>query len=161
MNRFWLIGIPPGICVSQPSTSSFTVFGTAHLFASAKDCDFSRLQVAPKQLDCMAFCKLSPSHPKTSTDHQYGQSARDATGRGLTISVLTVASSVTLTKGKRLRSIRRPIRFVVESRRVPDDLEHELRELDRVRARALSAVLEGASLWITDVLHAVKKNTPR
>lgn len=40
------------------------------------------------------------------------------------ISMLTVSGSVALAEGKRLRAICWPVCFVVECRRVPDDLEH-------------------------------------
>lgn len=60
-------------------------------------------------------------------------------------------SRITHTPNKRLRPILRPERRVVELSRVPHDLVHNLRNLDRVRGRAGTSGFEGPALGVGEV----------
>lgn len=69
--------------------------------------------------------------------------------------MVPVARRVTVAPNERLRAVRRPIRWVVERRRVPHDLIEELRDLDGVRRGARRTVLEGPALWVRNVAAVV------
>ena len=72
------------------------------------------------------------------------------------VAVVAVAGAVAKAPHKRLLlRLLRPQRLVVELCRVPDDLEEELRDLDRVRRRARSVVLKRARRRVGDVRHVV------
>lgn len=72
--------------------------------------------------------------------------------------MLPIPSVIPVAEIERLRPIRRPLGLVVERRRVPDDLVHELRDAHGVRGRAVAAQREEvgrAGRRVGDVLAVV------
>ena len=64
-------------------------------------------------------------------------------------------SRIPLTKHKRLRPISRPQRLIVERRRVPNNLEHQLRQFNRMSRRAGTTVLKRPRRRVADVRRMV------
>ncbi len=71
------------------------------------------------------------------------------------VSMIAISSRITEGPDEWLRSVRRPVFFLIELARVPNDLEEHLRDAHRVASWAGTLTFERAAFRIGHVLHVI------